>query len=300
MRSTDIIFVENLRKEFKVKVRQSFLKDLFKPKWETVEALKNISFRIKEGNIVGFLGPNGAGKSTTVKILIGILFPTSGEVIVDGFIPWKQRKDLARKIGVVFGQRRFLWYTLSLKDNLEMVGAIYGLSRREVEERIKELDDILGIREFLNYPYRKLSLGQQMKGELAAAMIHNPKILFLDEPTVGIDLISRLQLLDFLKKISKEEKKTILYTSHDLWEVEKICKRIIIINKGAIVYDGDLDKIRPNKIIVEAITEDEKVIRKEVPRKDIKRILEELPENIVDVKFHEIPIEEIIKEFYTK
>jgi ABC-2 type transport system ATP-binding protein len=293
-----VIIVKDLKKHFWVKQRRSFFKDLLFPEYKLVKAVDGVSFEVSKGEIVGFLGPNGAGKSTTIKVLVGILYPTSGKVLVDNKIPWEDRKELMKKIGVVFGQRRFLWPTLSLRDNLEMVGTMYGLSDEEIRERIIELDEILHIKEFIDAPMRKLSLGQQMRGELAAALIHRPEILFLDEPTIGMDLLSKLRVIDFLKEINKTEKVTIFHTSHDLQEVQRLCERIIVINRGKILYDGPLEKIRPNKVLVKIQTLDEKEIIEEIPRSKIREFLANLPENVVDVEIQEIPIEEVIKEFY--
>jgi ABC-2 type transport system ATP-binding protein len=293
------IRTKNLTKHYKVKVSQGFWRDLFKPKYRVVKAVDGIDLKIKEGEIVGFIGPNGAGKSTTIKMLIGILHPTKGEVYTLGKVPYLDRERLTKEIGVVFGQKRTFWPELSVRHNLEMLGLFYDLSKKEIEKRIEELNEFLGLEEFINQSFRKLSLGQQMKSELAGALIHKPKLLLLDEPTIGMDILAKFKFIELIKEINKKFGTTILLTSHDLQEIEKLCKRIIIINKGKIVYDGDLDKIKPKKILIEIKT-GEGVRKYEIERNKIKEFISSLEEEVLDITIKEIPIEEVIKQFYKK
>jgi ABC-2 type transport system ATP-binding protein len=292
----EIIKVNNLVKLFKVKEKKSFLKDLIKPEFKEILAVNNISFSVKKGEIVGFIGPNGAGKTTTIKMLSGILWPTSGEVFVNNLVPYKDRKSYVRNIGVVFGQRRSLWPELSVKDNIELIGSMYDLSDNLIKKRIDYLNKLIDISEFINQPFRKLSLGQQMKSELLASLIHSPKILFLDEPTIGMDIIAKTDFVNLLKKINQEEKCTIILTSHDLNEIEKLCKRIIIINKGKKLFDGDLNEIRPDELIVK-YEKNNKFFEKRVNRKKIKEFLNSIEiENLI---INEISLEDLIKKHYS-
>jgi ABC-2 type transport system ATP-binding protein len=211
---------------------------------KTVEAVAGISFEIQAGEMVGYLGPNGAGKSTTIKMLTGILVPTSGEATVDGHIPWKQRKELARQIGVVFGQRTQLWWDLPLIESLELLGHIYRVPSDRFRTQLDVLVDLLSLDEFLHTPVRQLSLGQRMRGDLAAALIHEPSILYLDEPTIGLDVVAKARVRDFLLRINQEHGVTILLTTHDLGDVEYLCQRLLIIDHGRLIFDGPLDDIR--------------------------------------------------------
>lgn len=291
----EIIKVENLQKTFKVKEKISFWNDLIKPKYNKIKAVNDISFSVNKGELLGFIGPNGAGKTTTIKMLSGILWPTSGVINVDGKVPYENRKEYVRNIGVVFGQRRSLWPELSVKDNFELVGAMYKLSSKTVSARVKTLSKLIDIVDFLNQPFRKLSLGQQMKAELLASLIHKPSILFLDEPTIGMDIIAKNDFIKLLKSINEKEKCTILLTSHDLQEIEKLCERIIIINKGNKIFDGPLDDIRPDEFIV-SYESSGKFIEKKVKKKNIKNFLNKIDLNNVNIK--ETPLEELIKEHY--
>ena len=256
------IIVKNLGKSFKVSKRDSGMKaavkHFIKREYETVHALKDVSFEIKTGELVGYIGPNGAGKSTTVKIMSGILTPTSGECSVDGIIPYKQRKEHVKNIGVVFGQRSQLWWDVPVIDSFELLKDIYKVETREYESMKNKLIDKLDLGEFLNTPVRQLSLGQRMRCELAASLLHNPPILFLDEPTIGLDAISKLAVRDFVKTINKEFNTTVILTTHDMDDIEALCNRIIVIGKGMILYDGDMNGLRKmvtneRKLIVEFV-----------------------------------------------
>lgn len=243
-----VIEVENLCKIFSVRKSSSgplkILKNLFCPKKFSVKAVENVSFKISKGERLAFIGPNGAGKSTTIKVLTGILFPTSGKVEVLGMIPWKKRKTLGFEIGTVFGQRTQLWYHLPPSDTFDLLSKIYELSKTEYQKRLKELVDAFEISPFLNTPVRKLSLGQRMRCEIVASLLHSPQILFLDEPTIGLDVHAKLKIRAVLNKMSKDHGTTLFLTSHDTADIEQICERVIILNDGKIIRDGRLDEIK--------------------------------------------------------
>ena len=242
----NIIEVKNLSKEYKYKVKneeKGFLYNLFNEEEKIVKAVNNISFNVKEGETVAFIGPNGAGKSTTIKMLTGIIYPTSGEVKICGLTPIKDRDKLAFKIGTVFGQRSQLLPNLPLTESMEMFGAMYDMDKDKIDKRIKELAKLFDLEDFIKQPVRKLSLGQRMRAEIATSLIHSPKIIFLDEPTIGLDVISKKSLRDLLLKINKEEKVTIFLTSHDTEDIQSICDRCVIINHGKIIIDTSTKKL---------------------------------------------------------
>ena len=244
----DIIHVKNISKQFKISKREAGMKNaiksFFKREYKTINALDDINFDIKEGEIVGYIGPNGAGKSTTIKIMCGILVPTSGECVVDGYVPWKDRKKYVKNIGVVFGQRSQLWGDVPPIDSFELLKDMYNIPQKQYEEKLKELTESLDLEEIINIPTRQLSLGQRMRCEIAAALIHNPKILFLDEPTIGLDAVAKLSLRKCIKKINQTTNLTIILTTHDLQDIEALSNRIILIGKGKILYDGSLQQIK--------------------------------------------------------
>ncbi|MDD4353018.1 MAG: ATP-binding cassette domain-containing protein [Candidatus Nanoarchaeia archaeon] len=292
---SEIIKVTGLVKHYRVKEKKGILKDLFSPEFKNISAVDNISFSIDKGEIVGFIGPNGAGKTTTIKMLTGILHPDFGEIISNGFVPYKQRKNYLKKVGVVFGQRKSMWPEISVMDNLELIGSFYNVSGIKLKDRIKELGKLIDISDFINQPFRKLSLGQQMKAELVSCLVYKPDILFLDEPTIGMDIIAKFNFIQLLKKINGDEKTTIILTSHDLSEIENLCKRLIIINHGKLVYDGDFSKIKPDEVIIK--WEDKGEIKeKRMKKNKVAKFLEKIDIDTVTIK--EIPVEEIIKEFY--
>lgn len=238
--SLNSIVVSHLTKKFSFSVRNSssnWLKNLFSPETKEIVAVNDISFSVEHGERVAFIGPNGAGKSTTIKMLTGILFPTSGEVNILGFDPTKDRKKLAYQIGTVFGQRSQLLPNLPLTDSLEFFGVMYDLSEKEIKKRIAELVELFDLGSFVTQPVRKLSLGQRMRAEVAASLIHKPKIILLDEPTIGLDVVAKKMLRDLLLKINKEEKTTIFLTSHDVGDIETLCERTIVINHGEVIRD---------------------------------------------------------------
>lgn len=242
------VVVKNLKKSFKIREKESGLKGsvkaLFNPSFIKKEAVNDISFEVEEGEMLAFLGPNGAGKSTTIKMLTGILERDEGVVEVMGIDPSKERKKLAKSIGTVFGQKEQLWTHLTPYDNFKFFGSIYDVADEEIEERIKEFDEVFELSDILNVPVRNLSLGQRIKCEIIASLIHKPKILFLDEPTIGLDPIVKEKIRYLIKKMNEEYNLTIFLTSHDIGDIEKLCDRIIIINNGMIVTDESLRDIR--------------------------------------------------------
>lgn len=209
-----------------------------------VTAVDDVSFTINRGEMVGYIGPNGAGKSTTIKMLTGILVPSSGEATVAGLTPWESRKQLARQIGVVFGQRTQLWWDLALIDSLELLRHMYRVPEKRFRENLAMAREMLALDTFLRTPVRQLSLGQRMRGDLAAALLHDPKILYLDEPTIGLDVIAKASIRKFLATLNRESSVTVLLTTHDLADIEQLCKRIIVIDHGQVVHDGQLGTLR--------------------------------------------------------
>ena len=242
-----VIEVKHLNKTFKTvkkeKGLKGALKALFKPERRIVTAVDDVNFSIEQGEIVGYIGPNGAGKSTTVKMMSGILRPTSGEILVNGVDPSKDRKAVVKHLGVVFGQRTQLYWDLRLGESFELLKRIYDVPDEVYEENMKMMDEILDLKSIIDTPVRQLSLGQRMRGDLAAAMLHSPDVLFLDEPTIGLDVDAKHAIRRFIKEINSTRKTTIILTSHDLGDIQELCRRIIIINKGVVIEDGSLDEI---------------------------------------------------------
>ncbi|MEG0132601.1 MAG: ABC transporter ATP-binding protein [Clostridium sp.] len=243
-----MIEVKNVSKTFKVFKREpgfgEAVKSLFNRKYELVHALSNVSFNIAEGEMVGYIGPNGAGKSTTIKIMSGILNPDSGACIINGRTPWEDRINHVKDIGVVFGQRSQLWWDVPVVDSFELIKDIYKVPQNQYKKNIKDLVDLLNIGDIIKTPTRQLSLGQRMRCEIAASLIHNPKILFLDEPTIGLDSISKIAVREFIKDINRERKTTVILTTHDTQDIEALTKRIILIGKGRVLLDGKLDDLK--------------------------------------------------------
>ncbi|REF00143.1 ABC transporter ATP-binding protein [Thermomonospora umbrina] len=235
-----MIEVTDIRKSFTVRSRAGGLRR----RRTTVRAVDGISFTVAPGEFVGYLGPNGAGKSTTIKMLTGILSPGSGTVRMDGLDPSRRRTALARRIGVVFGQRTTLWWDLPLRDSLTLIRHLYRVDARDHRARLAELTDLLDLGPFLGTPVRQLSLGQRMRGDLAAALLHDPPILVLDEPTIGLDVVSKATVRGFLERVNVERGTTILLTTHDLGDIERLCRRVMIIDHGRLAYDGDLERLR--------------------------------------------------------
>ena len=243
-----MIEVTNLRKEFKKPIRKEgvigMFTTLFSRKFETKVAVNDINFKINDGEIVGYIGSNGAGKSTSIKMMCGILTPTSGKVLIDGIEPNKKRKIVASKIGVVFGQKTQLWWDIPLIESFKVLKEVYQVSDEDYKERLDFLSETLGLSEFMNQPVRTLSLGQRMRADLAASWLHNPKILFLDEPTIGLDVLVKEKIRQAIKTMNQKYNTTVILTTHDMQDVEDLCSRIIMIEKGSIIYDGPLNDIK--------------------------------------------------------
>ncbi len=250
------ITVENLSKTFRVKRKEKgmygSIKAIVHPQTEEIRAVNGVSFSVEEGEMLAFIGPNGAGKSTTIKMLTGILYPDGGKAEVMGIDPTKKRRQLAYLIGTVFGQKEQLWTHLTPYDNFRFFGAIYDLSERETERRIGELAERFGLGNFIDTPVRNLSLGQRIRCEIVASLIHKPKVLFLDEPTIGLDPVVKENVRELIKEMNKEEQTTIFLTSHDVGDIEKLCRRIIIVNDGRIVMDDSVEHLKRHYPVKEA------------------------------------------------
>jgi len=328
------IEVRNLRKEFRVfKHREGVwgaFQDLFHRNYRILPAVDGINFSVEKGEFIGYIGPNGAGKSTTIKMMTGILMPTSGEIMAGGFQPYEDRTRYTKNIGVVFGQRTQLWWDIAVVESFKLLRRIYDVTESDYRQRLAFFCELLGLDEFLHSPVRKLSLGQRMRCEMAAALLHNPSIVFLDEPTIGLDLVAKDRIREFLKDINRTLQTTILLTTHDLSDIEELCRRVIIIDKGRLLYDGSLDGLRQrlgryNLINVhledrkhalklgEALGEgngidwehvDEltyriRYNREQVSSADIiRKIINEVP--IRDIYVEAEPIEDIIKTIYSQ
>lgn len=251
-----MITFQDIRKSYRVARRESGLgnavKSFFKRDYTTIDAIKGISFSIDDGEMVGYIGPNGAGKSTTIKILSGILMPDSGTCTVNGQVPWKDRKEYVKQIGVVFGQRSQLWWDIPVMDSFELLRAIYVIPASTYRSKLDELTELLHLEEFLKTPTRQLSLGQRMRCELAASLLHDPKLLFLDEPTIGLDAVSKIAVRDFIKKMNEEHKTTVILTTHDMQDIEAITNRVILIGRGQKLMDGTLHDLRAEAASMEA------------------------------------------------
>ena len=253
-----MIDVQNLSKDYILKKKEGglkgALKGLVKREHIPVHAVKDLSFHIDPGEIVGFIGPNGAGKSTTIKMMSGILTPSKGSVLIDGRDITKYRKEVVRNIGVVFGQRSQLNWDLRLQESFELLKHIYRIDQKDYDQTLDVMDEILGIKEILGKPVRQMSLGQRVKGDLVASMLHSPKVLFLDEPTIGLDVSSKYSLRKFIKEINSVRNTTVILTTHDLGDIQELCERLIIINHGVMMEDGNLreiaDRIAPYKTLV--------------------------------------------------
>lgn len=243
-----MIKVENLSKEFKSNKKypgfKGAIKSFFSREYIIKKAVDNISFEIEDGEIVGYIGANGAGKSTTIKMMTGILSPSSGTISINGLIPYEDREKNAKDIGVVFGQRTQLWWDLPLSETFSLLKDIYDVNDKDYKERMEFLNEVLEINEFILSPVRTLSLGQRMRADLAAALLHNPKIIYLDEPTIGLDVVVKEKVRSAIKEINKKYGTTVILTTHDLNDIEELCNRIIIIDNGIKIYDGSLSDIK--------------------------------------------------------
>lgn len=243
-----IIQTRDLRKVFRSVKRSAgaggALRTLFSREYVEKIAVQGVNISLEPGELVGYIGPNGAGKSTTIKMLTGILVPTSGSICVDGLVPYQSRKENARNIGVVFGQRSQLYWDLPLRESFELLRAIYQVPRPRYQANLNAFIEILEMQEFLMTPVRQLSLGQRMRGDFAAALLHDPKIVYLDEPTIGLDVVAKESIRTFVRTINEERGTTIVLTTHDLADVERLCRRIVLIDKGTVIYDGEIEKIK--------------------------------------------------------
>lgn len=303
----EIIKVEQLTKKFKIQKKTSGFKNFFKSEYKNIIAVDKLSFAIKKGERVAFIGPNGAGKSTTIKMLSSILYPTSGTAEVMGMTPWDNRKKLSYNIGTVFGQRSQLWYNLPVQDSFALLGKIYDIDEIKFKRRLSKLVKLFEIRDLLTHPTCSLSLGQRMRCEIVASLIHNPQVLFLDEPTIGLDVTAKEIIRNLIKKQALEEETTLLLTSHDTDDMEKVCNRVIIINKGKLIFDNTINKLKDSylsKKYMEVTSESGEKIKTEVNTKEtpVKKALEELMKkyHVVDMTVENPPMEEIIKEIYRR
>ncbi len=321
-----MITVEHLRKEFtyyrKMTGIRGSLHNVFHRETLTKEAVRDISFSVGKGEMIGFLGPNGAGKTTTLKMLSGILYPTGGRIEVDGFVPWERKNEFKRRISIVMGQKNQLWWDLPASDSFYLNKCIFGVDDGAYRDIVTELSELLDVKELLNVQVRRLSLGERMKMEILAALIHRPDILFLDEPTIGLDILSQKKIRELLKIYNEKQKTTVIITSHYMADIEALCDRAVIINQGMLVYDGKLGEI--NQILgkrklltvkasaaVEAgAWEAYGTVREisaagavlEVPQEKVKEVLSALLSGlpVEDFTVKEIPIEEGIARFYQK
>ncbi len=319
-----VIEVNHLVKEYEIAEKEKglkgSLKNLVKNKKKIVRAVDDISFQIEEGEIVAYIGPNGAGKSTTVKMMSGILTPTSGSISIHGISPQKDRKRVVRNLGVVFGQRTQLNWDLRLGESFELLKHIYRVPQPQYEKTLGELNDILEIEKFINTPVRQLSLGQRMRGDLAAAMLHSPSVLFLDEPTIGLDVEGKYAIRKFIKEVNQTRKTTIILTTHDLGDIQELCRRLMIINHGRIIEDGSLDtlidRIAPYRQLIVYFFEDkiiehpaativshegcQTVYRFEKEKISAARLIEDISRQAVikDLKLEEAKIDDIIRVAY--
>lgn len=319
-----VLEVNGLNKVFKSREKKSgfrgSMKNLFNPDYKTIHAVDDISFKVEKGEIIAFIGPNGAGKSTTIKLITGILYPDKGKISILGMDPHKDRKKLSYRIGTVFGQKSQLWYHLPPSDSFDLLGSIYNLSSRETKKRVDFLTEIFEIGPFLNQAVRKLSLGQRIRCEIAASLIHSPEILFLDEPTIGLDVVVKQKIRELIKEINKENGVTIFLTSHDTGDIEKICRKVIVINEGHMVWNGSVKEMKYsllNKRIidirleeplsinmhgVELLKEKGNSAKLEVDLSvtSIKKVMSELisRHNISDISISTIPMDEVISLIY--
>jgi ABC-type uncharacterized transport system, ATPase component len=322
-----VIEVSHLVKSFKVAEKEKglrgALKNIVHRKTKIISAVNDISFTIDKGEIVAYIGPNGAGKSTTVKMLSGILTPTSGNILINGLSPQKNRKQVVMNLGVVFGQRSQLNWDLRLGETFELLKRIYQINDAQYKENLEIMNEILEINKIIDTPVRQLSLGQRMRGDLAAAMLHSPPILFLDEPTIGLDVEAKYSIRKFIKEINSTRQTTIILTTHDLGDIQELCSRLIIINQGVIIEDGSLkgliDRIAPYRHLIVEFYEEQsdishpqaEIIEKEgstivfrFEKADItaSRLIEDISNQarIKDIRLDEAKIDDIIRAAYTR
>jgi ABC-2 type transport system ATP-binding protein len=301
---TTAIEVNSLFKNFSVReIHSGFsgvLKGLLWPKFQTVDAIHNLNFQIKKGERVAFIGPNGAGKSTTIKMLTGILYPSNGIIEVLGQVPWRDRYKLGFSIGTVFGQRSQLWYNLPAIETFNLLSKVYELPQHSYQKRLKELSQLFEIEPLMHKPVRQLSLGERMRCEIVASLIHQPKILFLDEPTIGLDVNAKLAIRNLLNKLSQEEGTTLFLTSHDMADVEQVCDRVLILDKGTILRDSSIKELKRKFVkrkVVTFITDIEK-LNLELP--GIKVLESENFHYVCEIDIEKIAIEKVIQEALKK
>jgi ABC-2 type transport system ATP-binding protein len=272
-----VIRVEALVKEFRRPKKQegrfASIRTLFTRQFETVRAVDDVNFAIEPGELVGYIGPNGAGKSTTIKMMTGILVPTSGTVEVGGIVPWRDREHNAMHIGVVFGQRSQLWWDLPLIESFKLVGKLYRVPAAVYARNLDRFIALLEMKEFLDRPVRQLSLGQRMRGDLAASMLYEPRILYLDEPTIGLDVVAKENMRTFIEEMNRDSGTTIVLTTHDLADVERLCQRLILIDHGHVLYDGAVEQLKakyaPHRILVVQLEPDADGGRRSIAPSDV-------------------------------
>ena len=319
------IEVKGISKEFKVNKRGAgipgMIANMFVPKYEIKHAVNDLSFNIEKGEMVGFIGPNGAGKSSTIKMLSGILCPDKGTISVNGYIPYKQRKAYVGNIGVVFGQKSQLQWDLPVIDSFELLRAIYRIPHDKYKRNLERFTEMLDMKGFINQPIRQLSLGQRMRSDIVASLLHSPDIVFFDEPTIGVDVIGKETIRSFIRQLNEEDKVTMIFTTHDMQDIEQTCNRIIIIDKGSLMYDGSLHDIRSKygtaRRLIAEFNEETKVspienvdISEMKDRKisfsfdnnivDVNRLMHEILDNynVRDITVAEPEIESIIQKMY--
>lgn len=320
-----MISFQDISKTYKVAKREPGLKAAFKSigkrEYTYIEALKNVSFSIERGEIIGYIGPNGAGKSTTIKILSGILVPTSGSCSILGKTPWNNRIEHVKNIGVVFGQRSQLMWDIPVMDSFELLRDIYRVSESHYKKNLEELVSIFNLNEFINTPVRQLSLGQRMRCEIAASLLHSPQILFLDEPTIGLDAVSKVAVRNFIKRINKENDVTVVLTTHDMGDVEALTDRVMLIGRGQLLYDGSFSQMKSKYNTINILTvnynanskmflpegvkliSDENgraVLSVETEKTSVSQVVSMLSQSVTvhDITIQSRPIEEIIAEVY--
>lgn len=326
--STPAIEVSGLTKAFRTYKKQpgfsGALKGLFRRTYEQTLAVKDVSFRIEPGELVGFLGPNGAGKTTTLKMLSGLLYPTGGSGQVLGYVPWKREDGYRRQFALLLGQKNQLWWDLPANESLELNAQIYGIPRGVMERRVTAMSELLAVRDKLNVSVRELSLGERMKMELIASLLHEPKVLFLDEPTIGLDVVSQKTVREFLREHNATRKTTILLTSHYMADIQELCERVIIIDHGSIFFDGRLsevvDRFADSKLVTiqcegtanwsgpelskfgEVLEQNPGRVQFKVKRERViavcKALLDQLP--VTDIDIQEVPIEEVIRRIFAR
>jgi ABC-2 type transport system ATP-binding protein len=322
------IEVKGLTKAFKTYKKQpgfrGSLRGLLRRTYEQTLAVKDVSFTVEPGELVGFLGPNGAGKTTTLKMLAGLLYPTSGSARVLGYLPWKRDDGYRRQFALLLGQKNQLWWDLPARESFELNAKIYGISNEQLERTVGDMSEMLSVKDKLNVSVRELSLGERTKMELIAALLHQPKVLFLDEPTIGLDVVSQKSVREFLKEHNTRQKTTILLTSHYMADIQELCERVIIIDHGTIFFDGRLsdvvDRFADSKLVTiqcegaaqcaveslakygEVLERTPATIRLKVKRDRViavcKALLDELP--VTDIDIQEVPIEEVIRRIFAR